>query len=103
MAGPGNGAGRFTVRCSSAIIASIHAIHQRARDQGRGKAVTSALRRIIHRLESNPLRFGEPVYRLPSLQMQIRTAIVRPLAVDFGVCEDRPLVFIKGVKLVSAG
>ncbi len=27
---------------------------------------------------------------------------MRPLAVDFGVCEDRPLVFIKSVKLLGA-
>jgi hypothetical protein len=34
--------------------------------------------------------------------MQVRTVIIRPVVVDFGVCEDRPLVFIKGVKLLSA-
>jgi hypothetical protein len=32
--------------------------------------------------------------------MEIRTAVVGPLAVDFAVCEDQPLVFIKGVKLL---
>jgi hypothetical protein len=102
MSGLGNGPGRYTVRCSGAIIASIHLIRRRAWDQGRGKAVTRALRKIIDQLENDPWNFGEPAYGLPSLRMQVRTAIVRPLAVDFGVCEDRTLVFIKGVKLLSA-
>jgi hypothetical protein len=52
-------------------------------------------------LEIDPLDVGEPAYRLPTLRMQVRTVIVRPLVVDFGVCEDQPDVFIKGVKLLS--
>jgi hypothetical protein len=28
--------------------------------------------------------------------------VVRPLSVDFAVCEDRPLVFIKAVRLLAA-
>jgi hypothetical protein len=34
--------------------------------------------------------------------MQVRTIVIRPLVVDFAVCEDHPLVFIKGVKLLAA-
>jgi hypothetical protein len=33
--------------------------------------------------------------------MEIRTVILGPLVVDFGVCKDRPLVFIKGVTLLA--
>jgi hypothetical protein len=33
--------------------------------------------------------------------MEIRTVILGPLVVDFGVCEDRPVVFIKGVTLLA--
>jgi hypothetical protein len=33
--------------------------------------------------------------------MQVGTAVIRPLVVDFAVCEDRPLVFIKGVTLLA--
>jgi hypothetical protein len=33
--------------------------------------------------------------------MNVATAIVRPLAIDFAVCTDRPLVFIKRVKLLA--
>jgi hypothetical protein len=101
MTEPGNGARRYVVHCSGAIAAAIRRVHRRASRQGRGTAVTRAFRRIIRRLERDPFHLGEEVYRLPSLRMQIRTAIVQPLVVDFAICEDRPLVFIKGVKLLS--
>lgn len=52
----------------------------------------------------DPSEFGEPLYRLPALKIQVRTSIVPPLAIHFGVCEERPLVFIKGVqKLPGCG
>jgi len=102
MAGPGNGARRFEVDCSGALAKTIRRIHRQASLQGRGKAVTKAFRQIIRRLEIDPFQTGEPAYRLPSLRMQVRTVIVRPLVVDFAICEDWPLVFIKGVKLLSA-
>lgn len=34
--------------------------------------------------------------------MQIRTVVVAPLGIDFGVCEDRPIVYFKSGKLLSA-
>ena len=64
--------------------------------------MTRAFGEIIRRLSLDPFHTGEPLYRLPGLRMQIRTCIVRPLAIDFAVCEDRPLVFIKSVHLLSA-
>jgi hypothetical protein len=33
--------------------------------------------------------------------MRVRTVACRPLVVDFAVSEDRPPVFIKGVKLLD--
>jgi hypothetical protein len=90
------------VQCSGAITEEIRRVHRRAARHGHGKIVTSAFRRILHRLETDPLHAGEPAYRLPGLRMQVRTTIVPPIVVDFSVCEDRPLVFIKGVKLLSA-
>jgi hypothetical protein len=101
MTGPGNGARRFEVHCSVAISNTIRLIHRQAWPQGRGKAVTRALRQIVRRLEHDPFQTGEPAYRLPGLRMQVRTVIIRPLVIDFAVCEDQPLVFIKGVKLLA--
>jgi hypothetical protein len=38
---------------------------------------------------------------LPALRLLVCQAIVRPLIVDFAVHEDRPLVFIRGFKLLA--
>jgi hypothetical protein len=102
MTARGNGARRYQVHCSKAITREIRRVHRRATRQGRGKAVTRAFRRIVRRLEIDPFHAGEAAYRLPGLRMQVRTTIVQPIVVDFAVCEDHPLVFIKGVKLLTA-
>ena len=102
MAAPGNGSRRYEVHAFGGIAEAIRRVHRQASLQGRGEVVTRAFRRMVSRLESDPFQMGEPVYRLPGLRMQVRTAVVQPLVVDFAVCEDRPLVFIKGVKLLSA-
>lgn len=60
-----------------------------------------AIRHVVHRLRHDPTEFGEPLYRLPILRMEVRCAAIGSLYVDFGVCEDRPLVFIKAVKLLA--
>jgi hypothetical protein len=101
MAGPGNGVGRFAIHCSGVIAAALRRVHRQASAEGRGKAVTRAFGEIIRRLNIDPFQIGEPMYRLPGLRMQVRTCVVRPLAVDYAVCEDRPLVFIKGVTLLG--
>jgi hypothetical protein len=101
MSGPGNGARRFTLHHSGAIAAAIRRLHRRAWRQGRGTAVTRALRQIVRRLQLDPFHVGEPAYRLPGLRLHVRSVIVRPLVVDFAVSEDHPVVFIKGVKLLS--
>ena len=101
MAVPGNGTPRFEVRCSGALIEQIRRVHRKARRQGRAGLVTQAFRKIIDQLERDPFNAGEPAYRLPSLRLQVRRAVIKPLVVDFAVCEDRPLVFLKGVKLLS--
>jgi hypothetical protein len=101
MAGPGNGARRFEVHCSGVITATIRRVHRQAWRQGRGQAVTRALREIVRRLERDPYQTDEEAYRLPGLRLRVRTVVVRPLVVDFAIYEDRPLVFIKGVKLLS--
>ena len=63
--------------------------------------MAKALHLLKRRLQTSPGNLGEPLYRLAALRMQIRTVVLGPLAVDFGVCEDRPVVFIKGVVLLS--
>jgi hypothetical protein len=91
----------YEVHGSGVIGQALRDLQRQAAQEGRGENMLVALRRIYRELRQNPHSFGEPLYRLPGLRMQIRTCVVRPIAVDFAVCEDRPLVFIKGVTLLD--
>jgi hypothetical protein len=76
-------------------------LQAQANREGRGQELLKAARTVHERLSRDPMDFGEPLYRLPSLRMQVRCAAIRPLYVDFAICEDRPLLFIKSVKLLD--
>ena len=95
------GSGHYEVRGSGAIAAELCRLQRQAASQGGGEQAPAAVREIARRLQDDPLNAGEPLYRLPALRMQVRSIAVRPLVVDFGVCEDRPLAFIKAVTLLS--
>ncbi len=97
-----NGRRRYQVHGSGAITDALRTIQRQAAREVRGPEMILALRRIARRLQMDPIKLGEPLYRLPALRMQIRTVAIRPVVVDYGVCEDRPLVFLRAVKLLSA-
>jgi hypothetical protein len=92
--------GPYQIDSSVVVARALDKLQKRASQEGRGEEVLAAIRQMRQRLQQDPANFGEPLYRLPALKMQIRSAVVRPLVVHFGVCEDRPLVIIKGVELL---
>jgi hypothetical protein len=96
-----HGENAYEVHASGVLAQRLRQVQRQAKQEGRGQQVLAALRRIYRQLRQDPNEFGEPLYRLPSLRMQVRTCLVRPLAVDYAVCEDRPLVFIKAVTLLG--
>jgi hypothetical protein len=101
MPQPGESAGRYEVHISGAISRTPRRIQRQASSEGRGQATLAAFRQIVQRLQDDPLHFGEPLYRLPALRLRIRHAAIRPLFIDFGVYQDKPLVFVRGVTLLS--
>ena len=101
MANSGGGAAPYRVYLSGVIAARVRQVQAQGTREGRGDAVLSAFREITSRLAWDPMNSGEPLYRLPGLRMQVRQIAIRPLYVDFAVCEDLPLVFLKGVTLLS--
>jgi hypothetical protein len=103
MSSPGSESGGYQVHNSIAIAQAFLQLQRRATREGRGPEVLQAAREIYDRLCVDPFEFGEPLYNLPNLRMQVRTVLIRPLNVDYAVCEDRPLVFIKEVRLLSRG
>jgi hypothetical protein len=102
MTSEGNGQSvPYEVSLSAQAKAVLKRHHQEAMEKGAGQAFLAALRQIIDRLSKDPLTFGEPPYRLPVLQLAVRHAAVLPLVVDYAVHEQRPLVFIRGFKVLS--
>jgi hypothetical protein len=99
MAVSGNGQ-RFEVHCSGAVAKAFQELQETA-EPGQRKRIAKAFRKIVEQLQVAPHQLGEPLYRLPTLRMQVRTVVVPPLAVIFGVCEDRPLVFINRCRLLG--
>ncbi len=68
---------------------------------GTGQRLSAALRRIVSRLQKDPFSFGEPLYRLTTLNLQVRKGVIAPVAVIYGVHDELPLVLISGFKVLS--
>ncbi|MBL8796206.1 MAG: hypothetical protein JNM56_20070 [Planctomycetia bacterium] len=86
----------------SAVVAeSFRDLQRQASRAGVGEPLLSAFKQIVERLHNDPMEAGEPLYRLPVLRMQVRCVVIRPLIVHYAVCEEQPLVIIKGGKLLS--
>lgn len=96
-----NGKRGYEVHNSNAIAAEFFRLQQEATQQGRGEELLRATRDAYDRLRKDPNEFGEPLFRLSVMRIQVRCAIIRPLYIDFAVCEDRPLVFIRAVRLLA--
>jgi hypothetical protein len=97
-----NGGRRFELHFSSVIAEAIRQLQRRASREGRGQEFLQALRTAVERLEIDPANCGEPLYRLTVLRLQIRCMVIRPLSIDFAIREDKPQVFIKAVRLLTA-
>jgi hypothetical protein len=66
----------------------------------RDKFLTSA-NRIVERLGTDPLVFGEPRFDLQHLQLQVRVGVYGNLTVQYAVDEERHIVYI--LKLMLFG
>ncbi len=91
---------RHEVHWSAAVAQSVRRTAQQAAEEGRGDVFLAALRSVIRRLRRSPADFGEPLFRLPAMRMQVRCAGIPPLFVHFAVTDDQSLVFIRGITLM---
>ena len=101
MPEPGDSGRPYRVYGPGRIVRALKQIQRQAAREGRGEEVLSAFRQLAQQLQRHPVHVGEPLYRLPALRLQIRSVALRPLVVDFGVSEDRRLVFLRAVKLLA--
>jgi hypothetical protein len=91
----------YDVRMSQQTRVVLQELHHQAVQSATAHEFLAALRQIVERLQGDPGSFGEAQYHLPALNLQVRQAIVVPIVVDFAVHQDRPLVFIRGFKVLS--
>jgi hypothetical protein len=70
---------------------------------GFGQRFVDAYREVLRRLKRDPQVFGEALYRLPMAKLDIRHAIVDRLVVDFGVHEEKKIVFVRRFQSLSVG
>ncbi len=99
---PASENGSYQVHCSKVVADRLRQLQRLATPRGQGEAFLAAFRGIVRALRKNPNAVGEPLYRLPALHLQVRAVVVLPLAIDFAVSEDHPLVCIRRGKLLTA-
>jgi hypothetical protein len=92
---------RYKIEMAVSAKKQLLAMHRKRAEAGTGTAVVAAFRKIIERLQTDPLVFGELSYRLPALQLQVRQGGIRPLVVNYAVHETQPLVFIRVFSLLA--
>jgi hypothetical protein len=83
---------------SGAVSSSFKDLLRRAFQIGLGDKVVSAAKIIMQRLTNDPLVFGEPLYHLRRLGLEVRTGGEPPLMVTYGVHKDRHLVYVSSIR-----
>jgi hypothetical protein len=91
---------RHEVHWSIAVANIARRLQRQAAAEGRGDEFLSALRQIHRYRRRDPAHFGDLLFRLPALRMQVRKAAVWPIVIHFGVTADEFLVVIRGVFLM---
>jgi hypothetical protein len=91
----------YKVIFSATTGAALKKLQAQAAELGIGPATLAAIKTMHNWLRHDPLAFGEPLYHLHKLKLQVRTGVILPLSIDYAVYQVEPLVFLKGVKLLS--
>jgi hypothetical protein len=60
-----------------------------------------AMKQVLRRLETAPFDFGEELYDLKSLGLQVRLGISLPIAVHFGADRSNRIVIIQSVAVLE--
>ena len=91
----------YDVPISGAVRDLLVRLHDEAAADGRRTEFLTALKSISRRLRTDPAGFGEELFDLRALHLTINVAVVYPLVVEFGIYEDRRLVFIRTFRYVT--
>ena len=97
-----NGHPLYRISYSAKVQTDISGCQRQAAREGRGDQFIAALRKIVDRLQTKPSVFGEPLYRLPTMKLQLRCAAISPAFVHFAVSEVRRVVYLRSVQLLGS-
>jgi len=98
---PPAGGQPYRVSCLGPAEDALRQLRDAARLAGTEPDFLAVLRTITDRLTHDPNNLGEPRYHLRFLDMVVRVAIVGRLLVDFAVNEERRIVVVRDVRLLS--
>lgn len=91
----------YRVEYTGLVLRHLRLLASEASSRGDGPAFVAALREFHRRLTIYP-QFGDPILDLTVQQGQIRLGIVRPLAMRYGVFEERRLVICGALPILMA-
>lgn len=91
----------FYVDVSGEVHKKIKTKFEKACREGRRQSFLDAFKKIIDRLEQDPHEFGEPLFNLQMLQLQVSTAVILPLSVDLSVSQYHNNVVIRYIQLMD--
>jgi hypothetical protein len=89
----------YQVSYSAAVRDRLKALAATARERGDGEAFLAALREFDRRLRLYP-QFGDPLIDLVAEIGQVRLGTVPPLAMRYGVIEERRLVLVAALPVL---
>jgi hypothetical protein len=91
---------RYRIIVSGIIAASIKHEQMRARVDGKGEAFLSALEYVTARMIHDPHNLGEPIFPLRAIQVLVHLVFVPPLALEFAIHHDQPMIFLRRVSYI---
>lgn len=91
----------YRVVLSGQVRDKLKDLYRRAKGQGRGTRVLSAVKQIVAFLRMRALWFGEPRFTLHDLNLEVRVGAVEPVVVVYGVHKEQRIVFVRNFLLLS--
>lgn len=86
----------YRVEYSQSVRQRLLALADIARQRGDGEEFLATLKEFDRRLRIYP-QFGEPLVDLKKEPGQVRIGIVRPLAMRYGIFDERHLVIVAAI------
>jgi hypothetical protein len=89
----------YRVEYSRRVRQLLFALADVARQRGDGEEFIAALKEFDRRLHIYP-QFGEPLVDLKKEPGQVWIGFVRPLAMRYGIIDERRLVFVAAIRVL---